>query len=334
VLDTVDLHGLRSARERLGGQGEACLPEIADLGADGLRELASILRSDLALVISPVELDLLKSWGVPGEELELCRVLYPELNAALPRERGGFSWIGNFRHPPNLDSLFWLHREIWPRIRGRLLKAEAKAEAQISIYGAYPSREVMALNDLSSGFLCQGPTPDATRALAGHLVNLAPLRSGAGIKGKIVDGWRAETPAVATPVAAEGLCPELEPWGGLIATGAQDFADAAVKLATDPPLARKLGHVGRVIAHELFDPVRESARLLERIESARARLQARRSRQLLGRILRHETLRSTEYFSRWIELKESARAESPGKFPGSASKSDRGFPDSLPTKYN
>jgi O-antigen biosynthesis protein len=301
VLDTVDLHGLRHAREKSaksGTPGPLIIDEV------GLRELASILRSDLALVISSFELDLLqRDYGVPPAQVELCRLLHADTPA--PRseagEPEGFAWIGNFRHPPNLDSFLWLHEELWPALRSR------KPGATLHAYGAYPTREVMALDDRELGFRVHGPAGDVTEAMARHRVNLAPLRFGAGIKGKIVDGWRSGLPVVTTPIGAEGLgYAPSSPWGGLVANTASEFVEAAVVLYENDELRRQTAAEGFRLAAELFDRNREGTRLLSKIAELRGDLEGVRARNVLGRTLKLQSHRSTEYFSRWIELKNRA----------------------------
>src|SRR5690606_2579606 len=90
------------------------------------------------------------------------------------------------------------------------------------------------LADPANGIHLEGWTEDAALALSRCRVNLAPLRFGAGIKGKVLEGWRAGTPVVATPIAAEGLSFAPESGGGSIAGTAKELARAAVELHQDP----------------------------------------------------------------------------------------------------
>lgn len=295
VLDTQDLHFLRRARMRDVAKetgGEEPHPDL-------LRELSAIYRSDLTLVISDYELRLLKEeLGVPSELVTLYRLGYPQPpEKRLPREeRRGFAVIGNFRHPPNLDGVQWLHRELWPKIRALL------PDATVTLYGAYPPQEVSALHDLSSGFLVGGWTPDARAALERHRVSLAPLRFGAGVKGKITDSWWAGTPVVTTPVGAEGMCQERE-FPGLVAEEPDAFAQAAVQMMGDPELWQRTQESADAVMRALYQETENNTELGKTLIQAQRDLPQRRSRNLMGGMLWHHQYRSTEYFSRWIEQK-------------------------------
>jgi glycosyltransferase involved in cell wall biosynthesis len=161
----------------------------------------------------------------------------------------------------------------------------------------------MALDDPATGFRVHGPAADASQAMGRHRVNLAPLRFGAGIKGKIVDGWRVGLPVVTTPVGAEGLGFGADSWGGIVAESADAFVEAAVRLYEDEELRLEHALAGFRLACELFDPSAEGRGLLARVGALRAGLESVRERNLFGRILRYQTNRGTEYFSRWIEAK-------------------------------
>lgn len=117
--------------------------------------------------------------------------------------RHGFVTIGGFRHAPNVDAVEWLAAEIWPRIRARLPRSHINT-ATMRVYGAYPNHRVQALHNPSQGFHICGHAKSLD-VLARARVLLAPVRYGAGIKGKIVDAWRYGVPVVATDVGAEGM---------------------------------------------------------------------------------------------------------------------------------
>jgi hypothetical protein len=292
VLDTQDLHFLRRARDA-EARGKA-----ADEG-DRWRELAAIHRSDLALVISRHEQELLREqYDVPTERVHYFPFAVREAGGedAPWSARRGFASLGNFRHPPNLDGVFWLHAEIWPRIRARLPGAE------LAVYGAYPPKEAMALDDAATGFGVHGWVEDAVATLRQHRVNLAALRFGAGLKGKIVDGWQAGTPCVATAFGAEGMTDGAE-WGGLVADSPDEFAAAAVRLHEERAAWEAAAHRGRALLRELFDFDRHGRDLLARIEAVLQDVTAVRAANVVGAMLWHHTLTSTKYMSRWIELK-------------------------------
>jgi glycosyltransferase involved in cell wall biosynthesis len=301
VLDTVDLHFLRRARMSAVAAGTA---EAGFEGGDAAREIAAIYRSDLSFVLSDFEQRLLaERFEVPPGLVRLLRFGYPPPAGPGPAfgERRGFAVIGNFRHPPNRDGVLWLRRELWPRIRRRLPVAE------VELYGAYPPKDLMALDDPAGGFRMRGRAEDQFAALARARVNLAPLRFGAGIKGKISDGWWSGTPAVTTPVGAEGMSGGL-PWGGAIESDPDAFAEAAVALHEEPARWEEARLRGRRILAGLYDEETNARALLSELHALRDRLEESRARNFVGAMLRHHAHRSTVYFSRWIELKESLTA--------------------------
>lgn len=323
LLDTEDLHSLRAARwQRLRTSQADCTSEserqsagpvlaspkeIADemAGSDvTLRELAAIYRSDLSLMVSQYEMDLLqKQFGLPSELLH-----YLPLFAGPDREpgpsfsqRADFVSIGNFRHPPNLDSVHWMKHQLWPAIRARLPKA------RLNLYGAYPSPAVMALNNSDQGFLVKGRAASAREVLGAARVCLAPLRFGAGIKGKLLAAMQAGTPSVTTSMGAEGMAGSCD-WPGVVADDAASLVEACVVLDQDETWWQAAHSRCRPVLDENFSAVsfvdEFAAKLSQRMED----LVNLRRRNLVGAMLNHHHHRSTEYMSRWIEAKQHLKS--------------------------
>ncbi len=261
VVDTQDLHFLRRYREEEAKKTRGVVGSFPKHpGEHGLRELASILRSDLSLVISEREWELLTQvYGVDPERLFYLPFIFTELRASPPFEkRERYSMIGNFRHSPNWDSVQWLRKEIWPEIR------KLQPDAEVHVYGAYVSREAMALHDPGTEFHLRGFAQDQYETLANYRVNLTPLRFGAGLKGKIVDGFLVGTPCVSTSVGAEGLG---SPFAGLVADRPQDFAKQAVMLYSDRTRWEASSALGRKWIRESAQPKKYLPRLFDRLES-------------------------------------------------------------------
>ena len=304
VIDTVDLHFVRRGREELlkrGASPEAILGcEFETQSEDAIREISAIYRSDLSLILSSFELELLQTrYRVPSELLHLSRFHCP--NPAPPpsfEERNHFVFIGNFRHPPNADAVTWLQREVWPLVRQKLPQAE------LHIYGAYPPKEMMALSNAKQGFVVKGPVKDAIECLSHYRVCLAPLRYGAGIKGKITDSWLAGTPVVTTPIGAEGMHDSLE-WGGGIASSPAALAQSSEALFNDPKAWSEAGDHGRQILTHLFNCETQSERLILALLNTQTHLASLRQANFVGAMLWHHSHRSTDFFSRWIELKNA-----------------------------
>ena len=299
ILDTTDLHFVRRARQKaLTADGR-----VEWLGEDAYREVASIYRSDLTLVISEFEFQLLTDplgdFRVPRECLEVFSFCYDSPMACRPdAERAGFVFMGNFRHEPNADAVRWLKSAIWPLIRKEL------STAQVHIYGAYPSREFMNLHAPERGIHVLGPAVNQYETFSKYRLNLAPLRFGAGLKGKIADGWWCGTPCVSTRLGAEGMT-SGESFGGEIQDSPENFANAAVKIFQNQSLIEEHRKTGYEIILEKFAHSTNAPRLLGSLNEVTIVLTERRRRNFTGAMLNHHLCQSTKYLSRWIELKNT-----------------------------
>ncbi len=282
-----------------------------------LRELASIHRSDLTLVCSQTELDILtKQFGIPKDKL----ILAPFFTRAVQQchdddedgskcktssfsKRKDFVSIGGFKHAPNVDQVMLLKQSIWPRIRKKL------PHARLHIYGAYPTTKIQNLHDEDTGFLVHGHVENLD-ILKECRVMLAPLRYGAGIKGKIVDAWRYGCPVITTPIGSEGMEIELgdgdDRWGGYICQSTDSFVKDAIDIYTDETKWSTSHQTTKLLLEKLFDEDSNLSRISHAIEDVLMNLNARRQVDYSGSMLWYHSARSTEYFSRWIELKETS----------------------------
>lgn len=303
VLDTQDLHFLRRARADALKAGlslqqiEHCQFPLTT--ETTLRELASMYRCDGTLILSEFEMKLLiEKYQLNPETLFLSRFHYPPVHPTPTfEERKDFIIIGNFRHPPNADGILWFRKEIWPLIRKQL------PGVSVHIFGAYPPKEMIQLTQATQGFHVIGPVEDQFETLKKYRVNLAPLRFGAGIKGKISDGWWSGTPVVATPIGAEGMS-GLLPWGGEIESHPDKFAEAAVKLYSNPTLWTASQEKGFSIMRELYSKNTHSKQLIHYFLTLKQNCSELRERNVIGAILQLQQNRSTKYFSKWIEEKQ------------------------------
>jgi glycosyltransferase involved in cell wall biosynthesis len=296
VLDTVDLHCLRDARHQQLKTGEPL-----DLFNDmALREIAAIHRCDLTLKISDFETQLLKDvFAITDKQL----AYWPFVVDASPKTfvsfeaRQHFIMIGSFQHAPNLDAARWCKQTVWPLIR------KALPDAELHLYGSYGEKYGGELNAPKVGFHFKGRAEDALKTMEQYRVNLAPLRFGAGLKGKLFDGFETGTPSVTTPVGAEGISSDACEWGCAVEDTPSVIADAAIQLYQDPQLWDQVQACGQRIISERFNRDQWSARLPQMLDEARAQLQAHRKANFVGQMLRHHHHRSTEFMSRWIEAK-------------------------------
>ena len=304
ILNTEDLHSLRKTREALLKTGKKF--EYQDLLDSEItkREMASIYRSDLSLIISDYEMALLKSsFNINDEQLHYLPFLLPSITFAtiekwpLYEERAHFVTIGNFRHEPNWNSILYLKEDIWPLIRKELPKAE------LHIYGAYPPPKAVQLHHPKDGFLIKGWVENAQEVIKNARVCLAPLRFGAGIKGKLADAMLCGTPSVTTSIGSEGMLDDDQDWNGFIKEDPLAFAKAAIRLYTNENLWRQSQQNGIEIINTRFQKQKFTNSFYNTIDDLIGNLPKHRSKNFIGSMLQHHTLRSTEYMSRWIEEK-------------------------------
>lgn len=251
VFDTIDLHYLR---ERRGAElaGDDALLRAAQRTRE--LELDVIARSDVTVVVSATERELLAT-DAPGARVEIVSNLH-----RLPEPGPGFAqrrdlvFVGGFRHPPNVDAVLWFVRECFGPIR------EALPDVEFHCIGGHVPGEVAALARVQ-GVRVHGHVPDIDPYMRGCRIALAPLRYGAGVKGKVNLSMAHGQPVVATPVAVEGM--HLVDGQDVLVAGAPDaFADAVVRLYRDQALWQRLAEAGRdnVQRHFSLDAARDTVR--------------------------------------------------------------------------
>ncbi|MGS2721561.1 glycosyltransferase family 4 protein [Paraglaciecola aestuariivivens] len=316
VLDTEDLHSLRDAR--LQATKKSLPIETVLLESDlAKREIAAIFRCDLSLIISDYELTLLQQlFSVPAHILHHCAFML-DFNQFAPSElayadRQHFISIGNFRHQPNWDAVLFLKQQIWPLIRKQLPKAE------LHIYGAYPPPKATQLHNPKQGFLVKGWAQDAKQVMQQAKVCLAPLRFGAGIKGKLAEAMWCGTPNVTTQIGTEGMQIDKK-WPGLVTDlslfsdqekAAQQFADQAVKLYQQQDLWHSAQQLGYELIKQRFDKSLIQADLLARVCQISNHLHQHRAQNFIGQMLQHHQHKSTQYMAQWIAAKNANHSQS------------------------
>ena len=314
ILDTVDLHCLRKARhEAFKTTGQITLNPSKEhlFSTHALREIAAIYRSDLNLMISTKEIEILhEHFSVPLAQLHYLPFLIDPLtqdtiqNWKTFEERQHFMTIGNFLHDPNWDAVVYLKQEIWPKIRKALPKAE------LHIYGSYVSQKALQLHNPKEGFLVLGRAESATEVMAQSRVCLAPLRFGAGMKGKLVDAMLTGTPSVTTSIGAESMYLKADSsasldWSGFIEDDVDAFVEAAVRLYTEEDIWLGTQKNSVEIINECFDKRVFGGRLELTLSHLLNNLQTHRLNNFTGQMLNHHSMKSTYYMSKWIESKNS-----------------------------
>ncbi len=303
VLETSDLHCLRQARQLAVKQGRQVTQ--SDLTHElAYREIASILRTDLTLVISQVEMQLLKTVYKIDEALLVYFPFVVQEKDIQQRvdswpsyeQRKGFISIGNFKHAPNWDAVQFLKQQIWPLIKQKL------PEAELFVYGAYPPPKATQLDKPEDGFHIKGRAIAVQEVMQKARVCLAPLRFGAGLKGKLLDAMEFGTPSITTAIGAEGMHDNL-PWNGYIAETPQDIAESAVSLYGDKAHWHTCQSYGVDILHHCYSSSVFSQALMDKLLSIYEELNAHRQQNFQGGMLKHHRMKSTKYMSLWIEEK-------------------------------
>lgn len=326
VLNTEDLHSLREARQKAIKKGEPFeLSESKQLAQHlhsdlAIREIAAIFRSDLTLIISPVEVELLiEHFQMPKQQLMYLPFMLEPLSkeeiGQLPsfKEREHFITIGNFRHAPNWDIVLQLKQHVWPLIRKQLPKAE------MHIYGAYPPPKATQLHNEKQGFHIKGWAEDAKTVIKNARILLAPIRFGAGIKGKLSDAMECGTPNITTSIGAEGMleikgtrldtATESLNWNGEVIpliemmNNPATFANAAVKAYQDESMYHQYQQNGFKILSQQYDKTYWQEQLIARLTSQCETLTDARKNNFSGLMLRHHSMKSTQYMAQWIEAK-------------------------------
>ena len=299
ILDTEDLQCLRNARH----QAHKVEREFtqADLFSDlAKREIAAILRCDISLIISSFEMELLVNTFKVDASLLHHLPFMVDLKKCPTRtksfsERKHFMTIGNFRHAPNWDMVLYLQK-IWPLIRKHL------PEAELHIYGSYPPPKATALHNPKIGFLIKGWAEHAFAVIESSRICLAPIRFGAGIKGKLLDAMIVQTPSITTSLGAEGMHDE-EPWPGSVSDDINEFVDEAVKLYTNEEAWTSAQRNAHTLLHARYDSKVLRAGFINKINEVSDNLDQHRLNNFTGAMLKHHTMMSTKYMSQWIEAK-------------------------------
>ena len=249
VFDTVDLHHLRELREAEMASDPAKLRTAARTRRI---ELGLIGAVDTTWVVSGAEKTLLAQ-ELPTAAVEIVSNIHEVQGHGLPfGERRDLLFVGSYRHPPNVDAALWLADEIFPRIRERL------PDLRLHLVGGDAPDAVVALGE-RPGIVFHGYVPDLDPLLEGCRISLAPLRYGAGVKGKVNQALSHGLPVVATTCAVEGMF-LANGVDVLVADDADAFAAAVARLHEDAALweTRSLGGHENTRRHFSSDAVRET----------------------------------------------------------------------------
>ena len=303
ILDTEDLHFVRNTRfenfkkQKITTEKDFLKSDLAQ------REIASIYRCDISLIISEAEMEILTSiFRIDSRILHYLPFLIDEIKEnsfdTFPSfaERQHFVTIGNFRHEPNWNAVLYLKETIWNLIKKQLPKAE------MHIYGSYVTEKAMQLHDEKNGFLVKGRADNAHEVIKNARVLLAPIRFGAGIKGKLTDAMQCGTPSVTSIIGAESMSGNFD-WNGKITNDEIQFSNAAVELYLNENLWKMAQKNGIEIINNRYNKNIFGKLFTDKILEIKNNLESHRTNNFIGEMLQMQSLKSTKYMSKWIEAK-------------------------------
>ncbi len=241
VFNTADLHHLRSQRAAaLSGDPDAA----AAAALERTRELAVIAAMDATIICNRVEQELLRD-ALPDANLTYLPWVRAPMSGAIPdfAVRQGIMFLGGFNHPPNADGIIWFVRDVMPVLRSQV------PGISLTIYGADMPPDIFAL--AAPDIIVVGYVATLKTAFDRHRISIAPLRYGAGFKGKIAESLAHGVPVVGSPIAAEGtgLVDGAEI---LVADDAASMASAIANLYGDKDRWQFLSDAGQAfVAREL-----------------------------------------------------------------------------------
>lgn len=301
VLDSEDLHFLRFAREEAL---RTKLPINYKNSTFAFREIASIYRCDLSLIISKAEMELLrKDFKIDNSLLHYLPFLpaHPE-SESLPefQQRQHFIFIGNFKHKPNVDAVVELKQSIWPMI------SKALPVAELHCYGAYANEHIIQLHNPDERFFIDGWAEDASEVIKNARVMLVPLRFGAGLKRKLIDAMQYGTPFTTTTVGIEGISKSDE-CSNLLADEVSTFSEIAIQLYSDSHFWKKAQVTGFEVLQNNFLNHSFEKEFFKKLNEIIDNLNSHRSNNFTGAMLMHHTNQSTKYLSKWIEEKNKTK---------------------------
>lgn len=242
IFDTTDLAYVRMFRGAKVMNNRALLRRAMETKKT---ELDAIRAADVTLVVSEAEQAMLAQ-EVPTAQVQIVSNIHSLHEGGRPfGERKGIVFIGAFPHSPNQDAMQFFCHDILPRVR------ETLPDATVTIVGSQPPGWLQAF--VSKHFVVTGQVPDIEPLLNETRITIAPLRYGAGVKGKVLLSMSYGIPVAATTIAAEGLYVR-HGRDILIADGAQEFAAAMHALYSDESLWTEIAANGRRTVAEHFSP--------------------------------------------------------------------------------
>lgn len=307
ILDTEDLHFLRKYRQKkVTDQAPQNEEELLD-DALAKREIAAIYRCDLSLIVSEREMELLHSvFRVPSNLLAYHPIFTEdgkkEERGMLPdfNTRKDLMFIGNFLHAPNADAVRVLENGLWDKVRKEL------PEAQLHIYGAYMADHYKIRKTSKNGIHFHGRATDVDTVMKKMRLLIAPLRYGAGLKGKLIRAMENGLPSVTTSLGAEGIAGDLE-WGGAVSALDTSFVTAVKDLYNKKEYWNIAVERGFHIVDTRFCRKPFEHKLAGRINALLLDPGMHRRHNFTGQMLMDQRCMAARYLSKYIMAKNTGR---------------------------
>ena len=239
---------------------------------------------------------------IPADKLIYLPLVFDEVepNAKSFEDRKDFVFIGNFYHEPNWDAVLQLKKH-WLHIKSLV------PDAKMNIYGAYPSQKVTDLHNEKEGFLVKGRAVSAKEVIENARILLAPLRFGAGLKGKLLESMNYGTPSVTSSIGAEGIL--TNNLNGLICDDFSTLGDELTKLYNDKTTWEAAQVKGYATIQGKFSKSLRTGSWIDKIDYIKDNLNSHRQQNFIGELFHHHSLQSTKYMAKWIEEKSKLKSE-------------------------
>jgi glycosyltransferase involved in cell wall biosynthesis len=256
ITDTVDIHFLRELAEfELNSSNDESILE--GIQTRMRRELATYSHSDLVIVVTQEDQKALadKQCTVPTELVPI--IVSPSARSANP-DPNTILFIGGFKHKPNIDAVLWFVHEVFPLIRSKI------PDAIFRVVGSYPTEQILELNAIP-GVEIVGFVKETIDQINKACVSVAPLRFGAGMKGKVIEALSYGLPVVTTSFGAQGLN-ATDGKHLRIADEAFLFAEYVCECLRNPINANRMGQQGQLLIENLCGPESVKTILKKRLE--------------------------------------------------------------------
>jgi GT2 family glycosyltransferase/glycosyltransferase involved in cell wall biosynthesis len=246
VLNNADLHFLRELRAGLAAGSRELISRAVQTRDS---ELAVMRKVDLVLSYTDVEKAVILSHNLDSTQMARC----PWVANVVPdvpefAGRTDIAFLGGFNHHPNAEAVLWFVAEVLPRLR------KVRPDIRFRVYGSNMPKSFLTLAEEEEGLVIGGWVPTVDAVYNACRLFVAPLRSGAGIKGKVVDALAHGVPCVLSPLAAEGI-PLRDGMDACIADEPGQWVEAIVKLYDDEAAWSDMSKLARMLAqrHYGFD---------------------------------------------------------------------------------